>query len=88
MPYVENISLEEYVNDTINTKDLCNILIEVSRVLQFLFTKGYCHGDMHAGNVLITEDDVKIIDFDKAGGCDEMVEAGHTMTADGFWIKE
>ena len=78
MPYVENTTLEDYVKGTVDITDLCNILSHVSHVVYFLFTKGVCHGDMHAGNVLITEDGVKIIDFDKAGECNQPVEAGYT----------
>lgn len=77
MPYVENITLEDYVKGTVDITDLCNILSHVTHVVYFLFTKGLCHGDMHAGNVLITNDGVKIIDFDKAGECDKPLEAGY-----------
>jgi len=78
MPYVENTTLEDYVKGTVDIPDLCNILSRVSHVLSFFVSKGLCHGDMHAGNVLITDEGVKIIDFDKAGECNQPVEAGYT----------
>jgi hypothetical protein len=32
---------------------------------------------MHAGNILLTDDGVKIIDFDKAGPCDGQMNVGY-----------
>jgi serine/threonine protein kinase len=83
LPFITAISLENYIY----TKDFSKakfyqVISAVARGLLYLLSKGICHGDMHAGNILITydterkEDLVKIIDFDKAGACNDIMPNG------------
>lgn len=76
LPFIEAISLEEAVKDLSNTK-LSAILNTVAEALLYLLSKDICHGDMHSGNILLTSDGVKIIDFDKAGPCDGQMNIGY-----------
>lgn len=76
-PFIESISLEQYITTPRPKRELCTILHQVSTALTFLLKNGLCHGDMHAGNVLIptqggqvdTTQTIKVIDFDSAGEC-------------------
>jgi serine/threonine protein kinase len=77
-PFVENQSLEEYSQTKQSVSHICTILQQVNLALVFLLKNGLCHGDMHAGNVLILPDrTIKVIDFDKSGDCDEKLETGY-----------
>jgi serine/threonine protein kinase len=76
IPFIENTPLDIYITQRPDIKKLCDILYSVKEGLLFLFNNGLCHGDMHSGNVLITESGVLIIDFDTAGGCNERIETG------------
>ena len=78
LPFIEAISLEEAVKDLSNTK-LSAILNTVAEALLYLLSKDICHGDMHSGNILLTSDGVKIIDFDKAGPCDGQMNVGYRL---------
>lgn len=77
-PYIESTTLEEYLRTKPSPSAVCTILKQVMNALVFLLQNNICHGDLHAGNVLIHGDLVKIIDFDKAGSCDEEM---YTLTA-------
>jgi serine/threonine protein kinase len=77
LPFIKAISLEESVKDLSNAK-LFTILNTVAEALLYLLSKDICHGDMHSGNILLTSDGVKIIDFDKAGPCDGQMNIGYT----------
>lgn len=76
-PFIESITLEQYITTPRSTRELCTILQQVCTALTFLLKNGLCHGDMHAGNVLIptqggqvdTTQTIKVIDFDSAGEC-------------------
>jgi serine/threonine protein kinase len=76
-PFIESISLQEYITTPRPKRELCTILQQVCTALTFLLKNGLCHGDMHAGNVLIptqggqvdTTQTIKVIDFDSAGQC-------------------
>jgi len=78
IPFIENTPLDTYIKKGPDIKELCNILESVKEGLFFLFSNGLCHGDMHSGNVLITESGVLIIDFDTAGECNEKIITGFT----------
>jgi serine/threonine protein kinase len=77
LPFVKAISLEASAK-RLNKEDFAQILSTVADALRYLLSKGICHGDMHAGNILLTDDGVKIIDFDKAGPCDGLMNVGYT----------
>ena len=77
LPFVKAISLEESAK-RLSKEQLSDILSTVADALLYLLSHGICHGDMHAGNILLTGDGVKIIDFDKAGPCDGLMNVGYT----------
>ena len=77
LPLVNAKSLEESIAKLSNS-DIFSILSTVADALLFLVANDICHGDMHAGNILLTDDGVKIIDFDKAGPCDGEMNVGYT----------
>jgi serine/threonine protein kinase len=77
-PFIENQTLEEYSQTKQPVSHICTILHQLNLALVFLLKNGLCHGDMHAGNVLILPDrTIKVIDFDKSGDCDEKLETGY-----------
>ena len=82
LPLVNAKSLEESIAKesiaNLSKSDIFRILSTVADALVYLLANDICHGDMHAGNILLTDDGVKIIDFDKAGPCDEMMNVGYT----------
>jgi len=77
LPFIKAKSLEESLLD-LGKEQIIDILNTVADALLYLLSKGICHGDMHAGNILLTDDGVKIIDFDKAGACDGQMNVGYT----------
>ena len=77
LPFIKAISLERSVT-RLSKQEVISILNTVADALLYLLSKGICHGDMHAGNILLTDDGVKIIDFDKAGPCDGQMNVGYT----------
>ena len=77
LPFIKAISLEHSVED-LSKAELFNVLTTVADALLYLQSKDICHGDMHSGNILLTDDGVKIIDFDKAGPCDGRMNVGYT----------
>jgi serine/threonine protein kinase len=76
-PFLESTSLEVYIRSKHTHSEVCTILKKVMTALVFLLRNKICHGDLHAGNVLIHGDSVKVIDFDKAGPCDGVMHTGY-----------
>jgi serine/threonine protein kinase len=76
VPYLPSKSLEGSIQQLSNRRIL-EVLREVIDGLDYLLSHDICHGDMHSGNILLTRDSVKIIDFDKAGGCNETMNVGY-----------
>jgi serine/threonine protein kinase len=79
-PYIESTTLEQYIltKPMPTPSAVCGILKKVKIALVFLLQNKMCHGDLHAGNVLIHGNSVKVIDFDKAGRCDQGMVTGYT----------
>lgn len=82
LPYIKSETLEGFVNRTLeaNTqvaKQSCKYLQDAASALEYLISHGICHGDMHSGNILITDKGTKIIDFDSAGECDQVMDLGY-----------
>lgn len=82
LPFIKAISLEDSVKD-LSKAELFEVLTTVADALLYLLPKDICHGDMHSGNILLTDDGVKIIDFDKAGPCDGRMNVGYTSFNNG-----
>jgi serine/threonine protein kinase len=85
LPYIKSESLEGFVREKLRVKDnkevartLCNYLEHVAYALEYLLSHGICHGDMHSGNILITDEGIKVIDFDTAGSCDQHMNLGRS----------
>lgn len=76
LPFVEGNTLRE-VLPRLTKKDIVNVLLRIADALEQMFQHNICHGDMHWDNILITDDGVKIIDFDKTGACDEASNLGN-----------
>jgi len=99
LPYMDGLTLEEYIKKNIHSIDdkilsitICKYLEEAAYALEYLLTHGICHGDMHAGNIFLTLDKtkaneaymLKIIDFDKAGQCDQLMNLGYSSVTAGY----
>lgn len=62
--YCEGISLNDYL-----TKNKCTyiqrlfLLSSILSVVSELYDKGIYHGDLHSGNVMVVENNIKILDF-------------------------
>jgi len=76
LPYLPSTSLHDSLPELSNEK-LFTRLRSVIDGLDYLLSHDICHGDMHSGNILLTRDSAKIIDFDKAGGCNETMNVGY-----------
>lgn len=76
IPYLPSKSLEESIQQ-LSQRQIFAILRHVIGGLDYLLSHDICHGDMHSGNILLTGDSVKIIDFDKAGGCNQVMNIGY-----------
>ncbi len=75
MEYVDGKSLNEFLRSNINVSlgdFLRNFILEVGKTLEKVQNGGFNHGDLHAGNILVVEDELfkgqdiyhfKIIDF-------------------------
>jgi len=76
LPYLPSKSLDDSLPE-LSKEKLFAILRTVIDGLHYLLSHDMCHGDMHSGNILIADTSVKIIDFDKAGGCNETMNVGY-----------
>ena len=76
IPYLPSKSLEESIQQ-LSQRQIFAILRHVIVGLEYLLSHDICHGDMHSGNILLTADSVKIIDFDKAGSCNQVMNIGY-----------
>jgi predicted Ser/Thr protein kinase len=76
LPFVEGNTLRESL-PLLTKQGIVNVLLTVTDALEEMFHHNICHGDMHWDNILLTDDGVKIIDFDKTGPCDEASELGN-----------
>lgn len=62
--YCEGISLNNYI-----AKNKCSyiqrlfLLSSILSVVTELYDKGIYHGDLHSGNIMVTENNIKILDF-------------------------
>ena len=62
MKYLKGSSLEN-LRETYPPKKLAEILLEISRGLEFIHAHGVYHLDLKPSNIFINEDGVKLIDF-------------------------
>jgi serine/threonine protein kinase len=71
MPYIDGSDLLTFFQSGPDQKKIYMILKEIAQGLLILSKHGLSHGDMHAGNVLVTGNMIKIIDFDSASKTQE-----------------
>jgi len=76
LPYLLSKSLDDSLPE-LSKEKVFAILRTVIDGLNYLLSHDICHGDMHSGNILIADNSVKIIDFDKSGGCNETMNVGY-----------
>lgn len=63
--FIEGVTLGEYIRDNkILGNDIIKILHKIAKGLQFVHECGIIHCDMKPENIMISADEVKIIDFD------------------------
>jgi len=67
MPYSEGVDLLTFFESGPDQKKVYRFFKEIATGLLILSKHDFSHGDMHAGNVLVSGNTIKIIDFDSAG---------------------
>ena len=65
--YVEGNALTDYINEGKRAPPPVKILIELAKALEALRSINLTHGDLSTENILVTQDSVKLIDFEKTG---------------------
>jgi len=70
--YVDGQVLTDYINEvaTPRAPPPVKILIELAKALEALRSINLVHGDLSTENILVTQDSVKLIDFEKSGPLD------------------
>lgn len=61
MEYVDAVPLREYKFKS--TQDAIRVGIQLCLVVRYLHGKGFVHGDLHRGNILVTSGQVYLVDF-------------------------
>lgn len=57
------LDLSDFIKDNLSEKQILIWSIQICQAMEFINQKGYTHGDIHSGNVLIKDGNVKLIDF-------------------------
>jgi serine/threonine protein kinase len=65
--YVEGKVLRDYINEHLTSPSPVKILIELAKALEALRSIELVHGDLHTDNILVTQDSIKLIDFERTG---------------------
>jgi serine/threonine protein kinase len=65
--YVEGQVLTDYIHEKKTSPPPVKILIELAKALEALRSINLVHGDLSTENILVTQDSVKLIDFEKTG---------------------
>jgi serine/threonine protein kinase len=65
--HVEGHVLTDFINEQKTSPPPVKILIELAKALEALRSIGLVHGDLSPENILITQDSVKLIDFERTG---------------------
>lgn len=65
--YVEGNALTDYINEGKRAPPPVKILIELAKALEALRSINLVHGDLSTENIMVTQDSVKLIDFEKTG---------------------
>jgi serine/threonine protein kinase len=86
MPYITGVDLVTYYQSNPEQKKIYKILKEIATGMLILSKHGVSHGDMHAGNVLISGTTVKIIDFDSSGKDKEIRNRNFSEKRGFFWM--
>jgi len=65
--HVEGKVLTDYINDRNTSPPPVKILIDLAKALEALRSIGLVHGDLSTENIIVTQDSIKLIDFEKTG---------------------
>ena len=68
--YVDGHVLTDYINEKKTSPPPVKILIDLAKALETLRSINLVHGDLSTENILVTQDSVKLIDFEKTGAHD------------------
>lgn len=67
MSWAEGVTLGQFLDQNYNDKTkLSNLLLSITKLAQFLESKGIAHGDIQPGNVMVSEhgNKIQLIDYD------------------------
>jgi serine/threonine protein kinase len=65
--YVEGKVLTDYINEGKTSPPPVKVLLELAKALEALRSIGLVHGDLSKENIIVTQDSVKLIDFERTG---------------------
>ena len=65
--YVDGQVLTDYIKEEKTSPPPVKILIELAKALEALRSINLIHGDLSTENIIVTQDSVKLIDFEKTG---------------------
>jgi serine/threonine protein kinase len=65
--YVEGKVLTDYINEGNTSPQPVKVLLELAKALEALRSINLVHGDLSTENIMVTQDSVKLIDFEKTG---------------------
>ena len=78
--YVEGQVLTDYITEKKSSPSPVKILIELAKALEALRSINLVHGDLSTENILVTQDSIKLIDFEKTGPHDTRVNVRGSET--------
>jgi serine/threonine protein kinase len=65
--YVEGKVLTDYINEHLTSPPPVKILLDLAKALEALRSINLVHGDLSTENIIVTQDSVKLIDFERTG---------------------
>ncbi|MWV42236.1 protein kinase [Paenibacillus sp. HJL G12] len=63
MEYIPGVTLEKWLDRSRNEKEKLKYAQKIIKVMEYSHAEGIYHGDLHAENIMINDDQVKILDF-------------------------
>jgi len=68
--YVDGHVLTDYIEQGIQSPPPVKILIDLAKALEALRSISLVHGDLSTENIIVTQDSIKLIDFERTGSLD------------------
>jgi serine/threonine protein kinase len=65
MPWINGLTLDKYIESKLDNKILLGqLLAQFCLMMRFLKENGIAHGDLQHGNILVSENKLKLVDYD------------------------